>query len=67
MRRHSCATDPWVSEPSQWAARSLPLLTESEQGVYEGLKQQRWGSNARLEQERIAWNHAWEKIATIAV
>jgi hypothetical protein len=54
--------DLWVEEPDQYSPRSLPLLTTSEQAVYEGLKQQRWGRNVRLEQERIAWNHAWEVL-----
>lgn len=48
----------WVEEKEQHPAAELTLLTKAEQAVYFGLKQQRWGQNVRLEQERIAWNHA---------
>src|ERR1051326_7081508 len=54
--------DLWVEEPNQYAARSVPLLTGPEQAIYEGLIQQRWGRNIRLEQERIAWNYAWKVL-----
>jgi hypothetical protein len=49
----------WVEERDQYDASTLPLLTDEEQSVYQGLKRQRWGRNVRLEQERIAWNDAW--------
>jgi hypothetical protein len=52
----------WGEEEKQVSALSLPLLTVDEQTVYQGLKQQRWGPNVRLEQERIAWNEAWQTI-----
>lgn len=55
--------DLWVEEKEQYGATELPLLTSAEQRVYQGLKQQRWGLNVRLEQERIAWNEAWEVLA----
>ena len=48
----------WVEEKEQHSAEVLPQLTEVEQAVYRRLKQQRWGKNVRLEQERIAWNRA---------
>ena len=54
--------DLWVSENPQYAAPELPLLTPAEQSLYCGLKQQRWGVNVRLEQERIAWNYAWDVL-----
>ncbi len=54
--------DLWVSETPQYAAPELPLLTPAEQSVYSGLKQQRWGVNVRLEQERIAWGYAWDLL-----
>lgn len=54
--------DFWVEEPRQHPASSLPLLTEQEQALYKGLKDQRWGVNVRLEQERIAWSDAWATI-----
>ena len=50
----------WGEESEQHAAREIEFLTECEQFVYSGLKQQRWGQNVRLEQERIAWDVAWE-------
>lgn len=50
--------DLWVVEKEQCFAPELPLLTGAEQAVYRGLKEQRWGTNVRLEQERIAWNEA---------
>lgn len=52
----------WVDEKEQHPAAELTLLTESEQGVYQGLKQQLWGQNVRLEQERIAWGTAWNAL-----
>jgi hypothetical protein len=52
----------WGEEQKQASAPVLPLLTAEEQTVYQGLKQQRWGPNVRLEQERIAWNEAWQAI-----
>lgn len=54
--------DLWVEEKDQHSAAHLPLLTAAEQTVYQGLKQHRWGVNVRLEQERIAWNEAWQVI-----
>lgn len=52
----------WVDEKEQHPAAELTLLTAAEQVVYEGLKQQRWGQNVRLEQERIAWDVAWNTL-----
>jgi hypothetical protein len=48
----------WVEESVQHSATELTLLTEQEQQLYRGLKQQRWGQNVRLEQERIDWELA---------
>ena len=47
----------WVEEKDPHTL-DLPLLTGTEQAVYQGLVQHRWGLNVRLEQERIAWNEA---------
>ncbi len=55
--------DLWVEEKDQVSALELPLLSAAEQNVYQGLKQHRWGLNVRLEQERIAWNEAWQVLA----
>ena len=52
----------WVNEKEPHPASALALLTQDEQAVYQGLKQQRWGQNVRLEQERIAWDTAWKAL-----
>lgn len=49
----------WVDESAQHPAAELALLTEGERRLYRDLKQQRWGQNVRLEQERIDWTFAW--------
>lgn len=54
----------WGDEGRQYFAAVLPRLTESEHAVYQGLKQQQWGTNVRLEQERIAWDYVWPQILT---
>jgi hypothetical protein len=56
----------WGEERIQHAAEDLPLLKPHEREVYRGLKQNRWGLNVRLEQERIAWNRAWEVLLSSA-
>lgn len=52
----------WVGESAQHPATELTLLTEQEQQLYRDLKQQRWGQNVRLEQERIDWATAWSVL-----
>ncbi len=52
----------WVDESAQHPAAKLTLLTEQEQQLYQALKQQRWGQNVRLEQERIDWAAAWSVL-----
>jgi len=52
----------WGNEEKQNTAHELPLLTKTEQAVYHNLKQQHWGQNIRLEQERIAWDFAWDRL-----
>jgi hypothetical protein len=52
----------WGNEDKQHAAMELPLLNIAEQALYYGLKQQSWGSNVRLEQEKIGWDFAWEQL-----
>lgn len=56
----------WGEEEKQVSAPELPFLTTEEQTVYRGLKQQRWGLNVRLEQERIAWDEAWRVLRPAA-
>lgn len=52
----------WVREEKPNPLVELPHLTDAEQKVYLGLKQHCWGTNVRLEQERIAWDYAWKVI-----
>lgn len=52
----------WVDENEQHPAAELTLLTEAEQRLYRNLKQQRWGQNVRLEQERVDWDTAWHAL-----
>ncbi len=54
--------DLWVEEREQCTAE-LPLLTAGERTVFQALKHQRWGANVRLEQERIAWDEAWQVLS----
>lgn len=56
----------WVEEKTQHGAETLPWLTDAEQAVYRGLRNQTWGQNVRLEQERIAWDTAWNKLQAIS-
>ncbi len=52
----------WGEEKRQHSASQLPRLTHEEQNVFRGLKEQRWGLNVRLEQERIPWTEAWRAL-----
>jgi hypothetical protein len=52
----------WTEEKQQHPAESLEFLTPEEQDVYSRLKRQRWALKVRLEQERIAWDYAWNRI-----
>ncbi|UUZ46629.1 DUF2220 domain-containing protein [Massilia sp. B-10] len=47
----------WSNEPRQDLAADPVYLTDAELDLYQGLRQQRWGQNIRLEQERLAWDH----------
>jgi len=55
----------WVEEKSQLGSANLPLLTDAEQAVYQGIKNNSWGQNIRLEQERITWSAAWKTLQAI--
>jgi hypothetical protein len=52
----------WVEEPEQCAAESLGGLTEDELELFQGLRTNRWGNRVRLEQERIPWAFAQDRI-----
>lgn len=64
LRNHQ---DLWVEENDQHAAEILPLLTDPEQAVYQAIKRNVWGQNVRLEQERIAWDVAWNIVKRTVV
>lgn len=53
----------WTMEASQATAEARPGLTADEYTVYSGLRSQRWGQALRLEQERIAWDDAWQALS----
>ena len=55
----------WVEEKTQHPLDQLPLLTKSEQIVFNSLKNNVWGHNIRLEQERVCWEMAWNAIQTV--
>ena len=51
----------WVREPEQ-ARAELALLTPEERGVYEGLRDNLWGEQVRLEQERVGFSHVCKTL-----
>lgn len=57
----------WVEEKQQHSATVLPNLTDEEQSVYCGIKNNKWGQNVRLEQERINWSEAWNCVQKIRI
>jgi hypothetical protein len=57
--------DLWVQEKEQSASSELPLLTNEEQELFLSLKNNVWGQQVRLEQERICWETAWGTIKNI--
>jgi hypothetical protein len=57
--------DLWVQEKEQSTSSELPLLTNEEQKLFILLKNNVWGQQVRLEQERICWDVAWEAIQAI--
>ncbi len=52
----------WGEEDAQSPETTLPLLREHESIVFYSLKNERWGSQLRLEQERIPWPAAIERL-----
>ncbi|MBW8721199.1 MAG: hypothetical protein JF626_04665, partial [Polaromonas sp.] len=45
----------WVTELTPFRAEELKHLTPTEQDLYIGLRNGKWGANLRLEQERLPW------------
>jgi len=54
--------DLWVQEKDQCNSSELPLLTKSEYELFLSLKNNTFGQQVRLEQERICWDVAWGVI-----
>lgn len=52
----------WGYEPTQHPDADLSHLTTTERSVFEGLKRNTWGTNVRLEQERLPWKFAIEAV-----
>jgi hypothetical protein len=52
----------WGQENAPADSTELPLLTKEEQRLYGDLCNNRWGARLRLEQERIPWAYAWDKL-----
>lgn len=58
----SCPLDRQGTETSVHAAAILPRLTHNEHVFYQELRSGRWGSSARLEQERLDWAYASTRL-----
>lgn len=56
----------WGQEDSPVLDAKLPLLTNDEQLLYRDLCNNRWGTNLRLEQERIPWEYAWGRLCDVS-
>ena len=54
--------DFWGVESTPAADNELAHLTPEEQSLYQGLKQNRWAVNLRLEQERIPFEHVQDSL-----
>jgi hypothetical protein len=52
----------WGREPVPFPSAQLPCLTADEQTVYSALRNNTWGSNVRLEQERVPWPYAMQAL-----
>lgn len=55
----------WVDEPTPHAAETIEHLDAAEEALYRDLRADRWGVRVRLEQERIAWDLAWQRITAV--
>lgn len=52
----------WGLEPSQHADAELAELNPNERAVFDGLREGRWGTKLRLEQERLPWQVAMVEV-----
>lgn len=55
----------WVREEKPSRVESFESLSTAEFEVYEGIRNNRWGLQVRLEQERISWPIAMENLLSI--
>ncbi len=56
----------WGNEDMPHGADELPWLTTDEQRLFTDLKQNTWGANLRMEQERLNWDYASKVINELA-
>lgn len=54
----------WVREDKPSRVESPDSLTPTELAVYDGIRSNSWGSQVRLEQERISWPWALERLGS---
>jgi hypothetical protein len=52
----------WTEEKKQYPGQMLSHLSAEELSLYRALKEQQFGSNVRLEQERVPWDTAWRQL-----
>jgi hypothetical protein len=55
----------WVREDQPSRVEAPESLTSAELAVYDGIRGNQWGTQVRLEQERISWPVALEKLSSI--
>lgn len=53
-------------EAGQRFAKDLERLTAEEKVLFQALRENRWGQNVRLEQERIAFGHILRQVSKLS-
>ena len=54
--------DLWGIEPAQCGTIEGAVLTADEMNLFLSLQRHRWAPAVRLEQERIGWDYAWQRV-----
>lgn len=54
--------DLWGVEPAQCGTIENAALTADEMNLFLSLQRHRWAPSVRLEQERIGWDYAWQRV-----
>jgi hypothetical protein len=54
--------DLWGIEPAQCGTTEIAALTTNEMNLFLSLQRHRWAPSIRLEQERIGWDYAWQRV-----